>query len=147
MYFAAAIAIHHSEQWGGNGASWGVAFSMGGVALSMGGGALWGGGGISLGGKHRSCQAWITVCSNTTSRLFQRQRSKNFLRTVSWTDNDQIEPERLFWCCVRARLQMRTRHQWIVSILRGQLKIFQNGTTLPISLNSSQRYRGHTSLR
>ncbi len=35
--------------------------------------------GISMGGKceQRSHQAWSTVCSNTTSRLSQRQGSKN----------------------------------------------------------------------
>ncbi len=59
---------------------WGVAHSMGGVdfgpylvdGLQRGGVASIGGG-----VKHRSRQAWITVCSNATSRLFQRQRSKN----------------------------------------------------------------------
>ena len=35
------------------------------------------GGGV----KHRSRQAWITVCSNTTSRLWKRQRSKKPTRT------------------------------------------------------------------
>ena len=34
--------------------------------------APWGEGGV----KHRSPQAWITVCSNNTSHLFQRQKSK-----------------------------------------------------------------------
>ncbi len=68
----------------------------GGVACQWGGGASWGWhlpwggwhimGGLTLvltwlmanrgGVKHRSHQAWITVCSNTTSRLLRRQRSK-----------------------------------------------------------------------
>ncbi len=51
---------------------------MGGLTLVLtwlmagrGGWHPWGGG-----VKHRSHQAWIKVCSNTTSSLFQRQRSK-----------------------------------------------------------------------
>ena len=107
MYFAAAShAMHHSEQvgWHVSGGwhfpwgwciMWGMALSMGG-GMSMGGGTFHGGltlvlawlmagrGVASMGGgvKQRSRWAWMTVCSNTTSCLFQRQRSiPHFVRS------------------------------------------------------------------